>query len=327
MHSSHNSAMRWLLAAAIGALALSCRKAEPPGPSAASRPAAGAPKAAAPAPASVEGPSIRDTAEPNRPPFSSFHAARGIALDGRGRLWLLDFEHAALRIYDGNGGFLGGWGAKGDGPYQLKDPCGIAIRGEDVYLADTWNGRVTHFTLSGASRGKAPGDFYGPRGVAVAPDGRVWVADTGNDRVVVCEKDLSGPKFFGKKGEGPDQLSSPVGIAVAASGRVYVADSVNRRIQVLDADGRFRSHISVKGWGPNSEPYLQVDEHENLYATDPPGQAVVELDRNGRQRKRWTEDDSGKKFSRPTGIALDEKNGVLWVLNTDLDTIVKLKLP
>ena len=57
---------------------------------------------------------------------------------------------------------------------------------------------------------------------------------------------------------------------------------------------------------------MQVDEKEDLYVTDPAEQAVVELDRNGKELKRWTQDDSGKKFSRPTGIALDEKDRVLW---------------
>lgn len=324
MRSSHESgaSRRLAAAAAITAVALCCRR-----PERAERAApTGRSPAPAPAAAPAEGASIRERAEPGQPAFSGFHAARGITLDGRGRLWLTDFEHAAVRVYDASGGYLGGWGGRGDGTYQLKDPCAIAIRGDDVYVADTWNGRVTHFTLAGVWQGKAPNDFYGPRGVAVAPDGRVWVADTGNDRVVVCEKDLSGPKFFGKKGEGPEQLSNPVGIAVASSGRVYVADAVNRRVQVLDPDGRFRTRFPVAGWGPNSEPYLLVDERENLYATDPANQAVVELDRNGKELKRWTADDTGRKFSRPTGIALDAKTRVLWVVNTDLDTIVKLKL-
>lgn len=328
MRSSHMAAAarRWSAAAAIAAVALCCRKTEKPGPSAQAASPPGPPPAVTTA-AGGEAPSIRDTADANRAPFSGFHGARGIALDARGRLWVADFEHAAIRIYDARGGYLGGWGGRGDGQFQLKDPCGIAIRGEDVYLADTWNGRVTHFSLAGGWLGKAPGDFYGPRGIAVAGNGGVWVADTGNDRVVAFEKDLSGPRFFGKKGDGPEQFGSPVGIAAGPSGRIYVADSLNRRIQVLDGDGRFRAHLSFRGWGPASEPYLQVDAQENIYASDPPGLAVVKLDRNGRELKRWTEDDAGKKFAKPTGLALDEKNRLLWVVNTDTDAIVKLKLP
>jgi DNA-binding beta-propeller fold protein YncE len=315
------------LVRAIGAVGIAvgmtaCRKAEAPAPAAASAPSA--PAAASPAPAST--PSILETAEKGRAPFSGFHASRGIAVDDRGRVWIADFEHAAIAVYDAEGGYLGGWGGKGDGPYQLKDPCALAVRGDDLYVADTWNGRVLHFSLAGAPLGKAPGDFYGPRGVAVAPDGRVWISDTGNERVVSCEKDLSSPKAFGKKGSGATEVDSPVGIAVGPSGKVYVADSVNKRVQVLDAHGKFESSYPVSGWGPNTEPSLAVDDDENLYATDPPGQAVLEFAKGGKLARRWTADDAGKPFARPTGIALDRKGRRVLVLNTDNDTIAALKL-
>ncbi len=325
MRSSHDfgAGRRLIASLAIAALALGCRKSEKP---AASMTAAG-PAAATPAPSAEAGPSIRDTPEANRPPFSGLRAARGAAVDDRGRLWVTDFEHAAIRLFDASGGFLGGWGSRGDGPYQLKDPCGIAIHGDDVYVADTWNGRVLHFSLAGRALGKAPGDFYGPRGIAVAPDGRVWIADTGNERIVICDRDLTNPRLITKKeGSGPEDLSSPVGIATGASGRVYVADTGNRRIQVLDADGKFRTRLPFKGWGPNTEPYLAVDDEENIFASDPAGQAVVMLDKNGRELKRWTEDSAGRKFAKPTGLALDRKKGTLYVVNTDSDTIATLKL-
>jgi len=95
---------------------------------------------------------------------------------------------------------------------------------------------------------------------------------------------------------------------------------------VLEPDGAFKSHFDFPSWASNSEPYLDVDEGENIYATDPAGQAVVKLDRNGKELQRWTQDDAGRKFARPTGIALDQKNGVLYVVNTDIDTVGTLKL-
>jgi DNA-binding beta-propeller fold protein YncE len=314
-----------LLLSAAALAAAGCRRGEKPAPA----PAAAATPAEAPAAASAAGesaPSIRSAPEPNRPPFFGLAAPRDAALDDRGRIWIADFGNAAIRVFDANGGFLGGWSGRGEGKFQLKDPCGVAISGDDVYVADTWNGRIARFSLSGEWEGKAQSDFYGPRGVAVGPDGRVWIADTGNGRIVACNRDLTSPKFFGKSGNGAAELSSPVGIAAAPSGLIYVADTGNRRIQVLDGDGRFRRSIPFRGWGPNTEPYLEADEQDELYASDPAAQAVVHLDRNGRELHRWTADDAGRKFARPTGVALDRKNRVLYVVNTDNGTIGALKL-
>lgn len=314
--------------AALLAGALACRRSEGPSGGPSDSPPSGAGKAAPATPATADRePVIRESAETGKPPFRGIRAARDAAVDDRGRIWVTDFEHSAIRLFDPAGGSLGGWGTRGDGRHQVKDACGIAVRGDSVYVADTWNGRVTRFSLAGAWQGKAPGDFYGPRGVAVAPDGRVWIADTGNGRIVVCEKDLSNPRYYGKKGDGPDQFSSPVGIAAGPSGRIYIADSVNGRVQVLEPDGRGRSRFPVRGWGPNTEPYLEVDDSETIYATDPAGQTVVALDSGGRERKRWTEDDAGRRFARPTGIALDRKKRVLYVVNTDNDVVSTLKLP
>jgi len=169
-------------------------------------------------------------------------------------------------------------------------------------------------------------EIYGPRGVAVGSDGKVWVADTGNQRVVVCPKDLSSPKFVGGEGAPGNPFVSPVGIAAGPSGRIYVADAGNRRIEVLDSDGNPKTNYPVQGWGPNTEPYLEVDEDENIYASDPSSKSVVKFDRNGKEAKRFTEDDAGRGFQKPTGVAIDRKNRILYVVNTDNDTIGTLKL-
>ncbi|MFD0717327.1 YIP1 family protein [Paenibacillus sp. GCM10027626] len=78
----------------------------------------------------------------------------------------------------------------------------------------------------------APSDLF------VAASGSVYVADSGNNRIVELD---AGGKFVRSIGDedGDGKLKQPLGVFVTADGRVYVADSDNNRIAVFAANGRF----------------------------------------------------------------------------------------
>jgi DNA-binding beta-propeller fold protein YncE len=273
-----------------------------------------------------EPPSIQETPEAGRAPFSGMREPRDGAVDGKGRLWVADFGTSRLRIFDAEGGYLGGWGGKGAGTFGLREPCGVAIRGDDLYVADTWNGRIQYFTLAGEWKATASG-LYGPRGVAVAPDGKVWVTDTGNNQLVVYDPALAQPRTLGKKGSGPGEFSGPVGIAAGPSGSIYVADVMNRRIQVWDSGGNFRAALPFPGWPEWSEPHLEVGDDETLYVTDPAKASVLHLDRGGALLQTWTAGDDGLALKRPTGVALDRKRAILYAIDSGNNLVATLKLP
>ena len=272
-----------------------------------------------------ERPAFVDKASGAEPPYAHLKEPRGAALDDRGRLWVADFGHSRLRIFDSDGGYLGGWGGRGSGEYGFREPCGVAIRGDAVYVADTWNGRVRGYGLDGQPRASA-GELYGPRDVAIGPDGSVWVTDTGNHRVVSYDARLRNPRTIGRHGAGPEEFSSPVGIAASPSGAVFVADTGNRRVVVLESDGRLRARLAFPGWGENVEPHLAVDEDGTIWATDPAAGAVQQLDATGRMGPRWTRDDSGRRLENPTGIALDRKHRILYVVNSGNSSVSKISL-
>jgi len=301
-----------LVCALLASLGLvSCRRGKAP---------AGASATGGAAPAEPMEPSIRAAPEAGRPPFSGMKEPRDAALDGKGRLWVADFGNSRLRLFDADGGYLGGWGGKGSGRFAFNEPCGVAVHAEDVYVADTWNSRIERFSSQGEWKGSA-GNLYGPRGVAVSLDGKVWVSDTGNHRLVVYDPDLTRPRVFGKEGRGRSRFSSPVGIVGGPSGSVFVADTGNRRIQVFDADGSFQREVSVPGWTGGAEPALEVGADEKMYATDPVAEVVLELDRGGLVRRRWTHDERGERLSIPTGLALDRSRGLLYVVNSGSDRV------
>jgi DNA-binding beta-propeller fold protein YncE len=309
------------LAAAAG-LPIACRKSET---TAAAPSAAPAAPAATPTPAGDIPPVLRASAQPGQAPWAGLAEPRGIALDGQGRIWVTDFGHSRVAIFDASGGLLGAWGGvRGNAPYQLQEPADIAIRGDAVDVADTWNGRVVAFTTAGRYKNTAATGLYGPRGVAIAVDGTVWIADSGNNRLALVSPGQP-PRFLGKAGAGPDGFASPVGVAVSPT-HAYVADIGNHRLQVLGLDGKFQRSIPIAAWKDTMEPYVAVDDKDDLYVSVPASSAVLAIDRSGKVLHKWETDDAGKKLLKPTGLALDAKAGVLYVADAASNVVTTIRL-
>jgi sugar lactone lactonase YvrE len=201
----------------------------------------------------------------------------------------------------------------------------VAIRGEDLYIADTWNGRLQSFTLAGEPKGSAAG-LFGPRGVAISAEGKIWVTDTGNHQLVTYDAALQNRQVVGKKGSGPGEFSSPVGIAVGPSGSVYVADVGNHRVVILDAAGRFQRAFDVPGWQGPVEPHIEIGRGETIYAADPATGSVREFDSSGALKRTWSADDDGRKFAKPTGLALDRQRDILYVIDSGNNSVFRLSL-
>jgi sugar lactone lactonase YvrE len=258
--------------------------------------------------------------------WAGLREPRGAAVDGKGRVWIADFGNSRLRVFDENGGPLGGWGGRGSGEFGFRELCGVAIRGDTLYVADTWNGRVRAYNLDGLLRATA-GDLYGPRGVAAASNGRVWVTDTGNHRVVSYEPLLQAPRIVGRKGSAPGEFSSPIGIAASPAGEICVADTGNRRIQVFGPEGSLVRVLPFPGWGENVEPGLAIDADGTIWASDPGAGSVVAMDPEGRHKTRLATDEAGKKLANPTGLAIDAKARILYVVNSGSSSVSRIRLP
>ncbi|MEO8083544.1 MAG: VWA domain-containing protein [Ardenticatenales bacterium] len=82
------------------------------------------------------------------------------------------------------------------------------------------------------------GGLYNPAGIAAAPGGGFFVADSGHHRIAVIGTDGRVERAFGRLGNGPAELDQPRDVAVNASrDRVYVADRSNRRLAVFTMAG------------------------------------------------------------------------------------------
>ena len=96
------------------------------------------------------------------------------------------------------------------------------------------------FEAGGPKEGNGSGSFSGPLDLAVAGDGTVYVADSGNARVQFFDGQGKYLGQFGGKGKDPGSLSSPFGIAVGPQGFVYVADRGKDLVKVYGPQGEFQ---------------------------------------------------------------------------------------
>ena len=132
----------------------------------------------------------------------------------------------------------------------------------NAYVADTLHNRVLVYSPSGSllarwgagegdgAAGSGPGQFLTPAALAVGPGGEVFVADTGNDRVVALSPAGAVQATWGERGMANGHLRTPDGIAVDAAGRVFVADRENDRIQEFSVTGTFLAKWGERGVGP-----------------------------------------------------------------------------
>ena len=126
------------------------------------------------------------------------------------------------------------------------------------------------------SLGSGAGQFSGPQGLAVGGDGRVYVADQGNNRLVVLSFDGRDFAYLDGFEAG---LSAPTGLAVDAAGHIVVADTGNNRIVVLDPSGNLLAEFTEPNdgyTGPLSAPCgVAVDPNGDIVVADTGNQRVV----------------------------------------------------
>ena len=114
-----------------------------------------------------------------------------VAVDGRGRVYVSDSNNGRVQVLDGSGSFL--QMLPDDG--RALGPRGLAMDGSRLYVVSTSRNQVLVYDVSGTPRlvsslpgggGPALGLSY-PNGVAVAPGGRLYVADRGGNRVAIWQ--------------------------------------------------------------------------------------------------------------------------------------------
>lgn len=166
----------------------------------------------------------------------------------------------------------------------------------------------------------------GPRNLAIAADGSIYVADTGNSRIVRLDANGTILTTWGSRtpdGQlppAPGTFIEPWGIAADSQGNVYVADTWNHRIQKFDANGKFIQEWGSFGqpsdrpeymWGPRA---IAISQDGRVYVTDTGNKRVIVFDSDGKFLQEFGQEE-GSWLDEPVGIAIGG-NGLVYVADT-----------
>ena len=216
------------------------------------------------------------------------------------------------------------------GEKELRSPHDVAFDREGrLLVADTGNHRIAIFTVNGAQgtlSGKLREGLRKPEGVAVGPDGAVYVTSASRDNVVkFVDGALVGD--VGKSGNGPNEFIRPHDIEVTVDGRVVIADPGNNRLQVLSPDLAYITEIGEPAYIFNEPKYFASDQRGRLYIADEYNNRIVILNRDYELFGRVAtgeRQEGARVLHHPEGADVSGRR--LWIADTGHHRIVLYQL-
>ena len=252
-----------------------------------------------------------------------FSDPAAMVADSPGNLFVADSGNHAIRKVSSAGlvttfaGQLGVVGSGGTGAQaKFNRPCGIAMdRAGNLFVSDTGNHTIRKITPAGgvstiagsvgqsdfANGSGTTARFSSPLGLAVAADGTLYVADSGNHviRVIspsgVVSTFAGSPENWGSDdgAGGVARFNGPVGVALNESGDLLVSDANNHTIRKVATSGVVATWAGtagldgcVDGNGRSARfcmpAELAVDRHGNVFLADSFNHVVRKISREGR---------------------------------------------
>ncbi|HZT66404.1 MAG TPA: hypothetical protein VFA11_11500 [Acidimicrobiales bacterium] len=282
-------------------------------------------------------------------------APMGVLWDGSGGFYVSVYDkvhsevchvdasgHISVAAGNGTPGYLPtGWA---DGvaatSSEIYNPVGLSLSGGNLYIADSWNGRVRMVDSTGVISSVAAGLS---RPVAVVPDGSggFYVADELRNQVldVSSSGSVAVTAGTGVGGFGGDNgpasqalLNRPEGLALV-NGTLYISDSNNNRIRAVDTTGTIRTVAGTGAAGYSGDQGLATaatlhaplglaaDASGDLFMADSENAAVREVSSAGvistvagTGQKGYTGDGgpaTGAELYWPTGVSVDPSGDLL----------------
>ena len=234
-------------------------------------------------------------------------------------LYVADNNNDRIAVLDPQSLTLVGSFAKG----EVSEPHDVVFQADgSLLVADTGNSRIAIYEVSGAKGrlvGEVTGDFSRPEGVAVHPNGRLYVTGAGSGNIVAFYKGKPIAKAGG--------LSSPHDVAIAADGSVWIADAGNDRLVRMDEDLKTLTIIKGAPYQFDGPRYLDFDSKNRLYVADKYAHKIKVLAADNTLIYTLGQNRSGLGpglFDRPEGVVVHDQQ--VWFSDTYNNRIVRYRI-
>ena len=236
-----------------------------------------------------------------------------VAIHDNGDIYVGSWDHC-IYVFDQTGQLKNTIGSCGSGDGLFRCPLGVSIKGDVLYVADSFNHRIQKLTSRGefihkfSQKGSSQGQLDCPRAVIVDSNNRLIVSHCANHRIEIFNEDGGWLLTIDGKGTGNSRFKCPEGLALDPQGNIHITEQDS--IKIFTNEG-----VYVGTYGDPGARCIAIDDEGNAFVID--GGCLSVFDHHGNKIHEVGNLDD------PRGIALDPRDGSVYVVDLGASSILK----
>jgi len=214
-----------------------------------------------------------------------FQFPYGIAGDQEGNVYVADLYNGKISIFTPKGQFVKYFTDENKRVDFTKSPGGLRIYNKKLYITDIQQNKVMVYSLKGkkllelTTASSKDDTLNAPNAVTIDDDQNIIVADTGNQRLVIFNKEGKFTRMINGStdGKGESKFVNPRGVGVLGNGTLLMVDNMTHNVYGFDKSGKQVYQFGAMGadkeqfYLPNG---LFVDDKGEVFVTDTVNQRV-----------------------------------------------------
>lgn len=171
----------------------------------------------------------------------------------------------------------------------------------NIYYVNTAQSTLYRVAKTGAQTqllccGALGGGLAKPRGVAIDSQNNLYIADTGNNRIVKLDQSGNASAV----NTGLFSLSRPAGVALDLNDDLYISDAGNNRVLEIAAAGGQTFVVTTTGFSLSNPSSVSIDKNDTLYIADTGNNRIVTVPASGSPSQIFS-----NQIQSPLSITID----------------------